>query len=196
MKRFRARRPSPALVIACIALFVSLSGVSYGVATGFIDSREIKNNTIRTQDLRNNEVRTGDIRNSTVRGRDVAVDTLTGDDINESTLRAVPAKQEAVHKPNLPAGFTTVAGRLVPGYWKDTVGVVHLEGSIRVTNAGTAIVLPRGYAPAATVEFQHVVEVPGADPTFVAITVDTAGNVEIDKPAELPLDGITFRAAG
>jgi hypothetical protein len=35
-----ARRPSPATVIASLALFVSLSGVSYGVATGFIDSRD------------------------------------------------------------------------------------------------------------------------------------------------------------
>ena len=54
MKSILRRRPSPALVIACIALFVSLGGVSYGVATGFIDSREIKNNTIRSKDMRNN----------------------------------------------------------------------------------------------------------------------------------------------
>ena len=83
MKRVLARRPSPALVIACLALFVSLGGVSYGVATGFIDSRELRDNTIRTQDLRNNEVRGKDIRNSTIGGRDVALDTLTGGDINE-----------------------------------------------------------------------------------------------------------------
>jgi hypothetical protein len=83
------RRPSPALVISLIALFVSLGGVSYGVATGFIDSREIRNNTVRTQDLRNNDVRGKDIRNSTVRTRDVAFNTLTGSDINESSLGAV-----------------------------------------------------------------------------------------------------------
>ena len=35
----RLRRPSPALVIACIALFVSLGGVGYAAATGSIDSR-------------------------------------------------------------------------------------------------------------------------------------------------------------
>jgi hypothetical protein len=95
------RRPSPALVISMIALFVSLSGVSYGVATGFIDSREIKNNEVRTRDLRNNDIRTKDlrnnevrgidIRNSTVQGRDVALNTLTGTDINESTLGKVPS---------------------------------------------------------------------------------------------------------
>lgn len=101
MKRILLRRPAPATVIACIALFASLGGVSYGVATGFIDSREIKdddlrsrdirNNTLRTQDFRNNDIRGVDIRNSTVRGRDVALDTLTGKDITESKLEKVPA---------------------------------------------------------------------------------------------------------
>ena len=105
MKSILRRRPSPALVISMIALFVSLSGVSYGVATGFIDSREIKNNEIRSLDIRNNEVRTRDlrnnevrgidIRNSTVQGRDLALNTVTGEDINESTLGKVPSATTA-----------------------------------------------------------------------------------------------------
>jgi hypothetical protein len=99
------RRPSPALVISMIALFVSLSGVSYGVATGFIDSREIKNNEIRSRDIRNNEVRTRDlrnneirgidIRNSTVQGRDLALNTVTGEDVREDTLGKVPSATSA-----------------------------------------------------------------------------------------------------
>jgi hypothetical protein len=99
------RRPSPALVISTIALFVSLSGVSYGVATGFIDSREIKNNEIRsldirnnqvrTKDIRNNEVRGIDIRNSTVQGRDIALNTVTGVDVKEDTLGKVPSATSA-----------------------------------------------------------------------------------------------------
>ena len=105
MKSILSRRPSPALVISMIALFVSLSGVSYGVATGFIDSREIKNNEIRsldirnneirTRDLRNNEVRGIDIRNSTVQGRDIALNTVTGEDLNEGTLGKVPSAASA-----------------------------------------------------------------------------------------------------
>ena len=101
MKWLLRRRPSPAMVIALIALFVSLSGVSYGVATGFIDSREIKNNEvrsidirnnqIRTRDLRNNEIRGIDIRNSTVQSRDIALNAVTGDDVNEDTLQKVPS---------------------------------------------------------------------------------------------------------
>jgi hypothetical protein len=105
VKSILRRRPSPALVIACVALFVSLGGVSYGVATGSIDSREIKNNsvtgadvrnnTLRTFDIRNNEVRGFDIRNSSVQGRDVAFNTLTGADISESSLGKVPLATQA-----------------------------------------------------------------------------------------------------
>ena len=38
MKRIAELRPTPATAIACLALFVSLGGVSYGVAAGSIDS--------------------------------------------------------------------------------------------------------------------------------------------------------------
>jgi hypothetical protein len=118
VKSILRRRPSPALVIALIALFVSLSGVAYGVATGSIDSRELKNNTIRsrdlrnndirTRDLRNNEVRGRDLRNSTVQGRDVALNTLTGDDVNESRLGKVPTAANADSAGT--AGTATSAG--------------------------------------------------------------------------------------
>jgi hypothetical protein len=105
LNRLARLRPAPATVISLVALFVSLGGVSYGVATGYIDSREIKNNTVRSADLRNNQVRTLDlrnnevrgldIRNSTIQGRDVGVSTLTGTDIRESTLAEVPLAERA-----------------------------------------------------------------------------------------------------
>jgi len=63
------------MVVALIALFISLGGVSYGVATGSIDSREIKNGTIR--------------------GKDVKRNTLTGTRIKESSLRRVRRARRA-----------------------------------------------------------------------------------------------------
>lgn len=89
------RRPSPATVIASIALFVSLGGVSYGVATGSIDSRELKNNDVRSTDLRNNDVRGGDIRTGAVSGSDVGDDSVTGSDVVESSLGTVPSARNA-----------------------------------------------------------------------------------------------------
>ena len=76
--------------IAYLALFVALGGTSYGLAAGSIDSREIKNNTIRTRDLRNNEVRSRDIRNRTIVGRDLLSNSLGGDQVDERELGEVP----------------------------------------------------------------------------------------------------------
>jgi hypothetical protein len=80
------RSLSPATVIASIALFVSLGGVSYGVAAGSIDSREIENNTVQTQDVRNSGLGGRDVRNGTLQSRDVRDGALRGVDINNRSL--------------------------------------------------------------------------------------------------------------
>jgi hypothetical protein len=51
-------------VIAALALFLSLGGVSYGLATGSIDGREIKNNTVRGADIHNATISSRDLGNS------------------------------------------------------------------------------------------------------------------------------------
>jgi len=84
-KHIRFSRPSPALAIACIALFVALGGVSYGVATGSIDSREIKNGSIRNPDF----------KNGTLRGNEAKRDGFGGGAIKESTLGKVPSATTA-----------------------------------------------------------------------------------------------------
>jgi hypothetical protein len=75
MTRFRRLIPSPAMVVALTALFLSLGGVSYGLATGVISGREIRNNTITFKDVRK--------------------DKLGGGSIKESALGAVPLASRA-----------------------------------------------------------------------------------------------------
>lgn len=86
MKRILSRRPSPALVIACIALFVAMGGVSYGVATGSIDSREIKDNTIRAVDIRANSVTESEIKRRSLDGTDIKIERVGGNAIKEQVL--------------------------------------------------------------------------------------------------------------
>jgi hypothetical protein len=96
--RLKGARPSPALVISLVALFVSLGGVGYAAAT--IGSAQIKNNSIRGKDIRNSTITgkdvknsglTGsDIKNSSLGGSDVKNNNLTGSDILESSLGTVP----------------------------------------------------------------------------------------------------------
>jgi hypothetical protein len=84
----RRLTPSPAMIVALIALFLSLGGVSYGVATGFIDSRELKNNAVSTKDLKNNDIRSGDVRNNGLTGTDIANRSLRSVDFREGELPA------------------------------------------------------------------------------------------------------------
>ena len=72
------RRPSPATIIASIALFVSLGGTSYALAVGSIGSREIRNDSVRSVD----------VRDGTLRGKDVRPDALGGNQVDEATLDA------------------------------------------------------------------------------------------------------------
>ena len=59
MRRLRLRRPSPALVISLIALFVALGGTSYAaikigarnLKTGSVGTRAVKNATLSGRDL-------------------------------------------------------------------------------------------------------------------------------------------------
>ena len=56
MRFVRGRMPSPAMVIALVALFSSLGGVSYGLAKGVINGREVKNRSLTGKDLRKDSV--------------------------------------------------------------------------------------------------------------------------------------------
>ena len=60
MSRVLRHRPSPALVIALIALFVSLGGVSYAVVQ--IGTRNIKNGAVTSRKIRNGTIRSRDVR--------------------------------------------------------------------------------------------------------------------------------------
>jgi len=209
------RRPSPATAIASLALFVSLTGVSYGVATGFIDSREIrdntvstrdvKNNTVTTRDLRNNEIRGLDVRNSSLTGRDIELDSLGGLDINESRLDIDESKLGKVGDADTldgvdsagflrpdGTGFAAIPGATgtpAPAFDVDPLGYVHLQGAAADDNG----VLPPGARPAATRRFA-VAE--GAGDAATVLVIQSNGQISSPGPGEVSLDGVTFRAAG
>ena len=201
--RFRPRRPSPALVIACLALFISMGGVSYAFATGEIDGREILNGTITTKDVRNNEVRGADIRNSTIGGRDVAFNTLGGNDIKESTLAGVDAAAlggvpaSGYARADAPAftplvltgGAGVVSGEAVPGFDLDGLGYVHLGGTF--ANPG-GFTLPQGARPRATSRFPVRVN---NSTSVLTVTPDGTATVGAGG-GEVSIDGVTFPAGG
>ncbi len=61
---WRARlRPSPAMLVAVVALFVALGGVGYAATT--IGSEEIRNNSVQSVDVKNDDLLSRDIKDGT-----------------------------------------------------------------------------------------------------------------------------------
>jgi hypothetical protein len=146
MKNPHFRRPSPAMLVALTALFISLGGVSYGVATGSIDSREIKNNTIRTGDIRNNEVRGKDIRNSTIRTEDIGANQVKGADVLESSLGVVPAAN-AANVANFATRSATVDKLKTVGSYRKATSSASNADEATARAAATEVPLIAGIGP-------------------------------------------------
>jgi hypothetical protein len=88
MSKAWAKRPSPAMIVAMIALFAALGGSAY--AAKKIGSNEIKANAITTGKIKKNAITTSKIKKEAV----------TGAKINETTLGPVPSATNATNAVN------------------------------------------------------------------------------------------------
>jgi len=105
MKWLLGRRPSPALLIALLALFVALGGSSYAAVK--IGARDIQRGAVGTRAIANNAIRSADIHNATIAGVDVKDDSLTNADIDNTSLAAATAKSaESANRANTAASAT------------------------------------------------------------------------------------------
>jgi hypothetical protein len=90
------RRPSPAIVIAVLALAGTWGGPA--VAAQLIGSREVRDGSLTARDVKDRSLLGRDMKSNTLTGRvvaglsgrDVLDDSLDGSDIDESTLGEVP----------------------------------------------------------------------------------------------------------
>ena len=90
-------RPSPAMVIACIALTVALGGTSVAAINA------LPRNSVGTKQLKKNAVTGPKIKASAVTGVKVANNSLTGADVNEASLGQVPSAASAGTRQPRPA---------------------------------------------------------------------------------------------
>src|SRR3954453_20337547 len=64
MRHFRPRRPSPAMVVALIALLVALGGTGYAafkLPNNSVGAKQIKKNAVTSIKVKNHSLRGGDI---------------------------------------------------------------------------------------------------------------------------------------
>src|SRR3954465_136583 len=95
------RRPSPALIVAIVALVMACAGSA--TAATLITGRQIRNNSVTGADIRDRSLRGKDVGSNTITGRNVAKlsgrdvipNGLDGSDIDEDTLETVPSATRA-----------------------------------------------------------------------------------------------------
>ncbi len=148
-------RPSPALVISCLALFLALAGSALAAKTASIGSRQIVNGSIRTVDLRDNAVNSRKIADATISADDLGTDSINSDEIAKDAVNSDEIAENAVTSSEV-APDSLTAGDLAPNsvgssevadqsltaddLGPNSVGSSELQaGSVRASELGTII---------------------------------------------------------
>jgi hypothetical protein len=73
MRRITSHRPSPAMVVACIALIVALGGTSYAIQAlpqSSVGSKQLKNNAVTSKKIKNGVVNSNKVKNGSLLSAD------------------------------------------------------------------------------------------------------------------------------
>jgi len=86
----RSFRPSPALVISCLALFMALTGSAFavGIAKNSVRSAQIVDGTVRSIDLRDNSVNSPKIAPNAVGSEEIAENAIESAEVAQDALTA------------------------------------------------------------------------------------------------------------
>lgn len=100
------KRPSPAFVLAAIALFVALGGGAYAVSLGrnVVTARSIVNGAVKTGKIRDGAVTSAKLADGSVNGNKVADRSLTGGNIAPGTITGQNILDGSVGSADLGAG--------------------------------------------------------------------------------------------
>ena len=204
MSSIRLRRPSPALVVATMALIIALAGTSYAafsLPNNSVGSRQLRNGAVATGKLRNGAVTTRKIGNGAVTKAKLNVagvtvpNALHADTAGTATNPYAHAQKLQPTSAFLENGWTTGPGFGVAGYAKDQFGIVHLFGAVSIAAPTTnrIFTLPAGFRPG------YNVEVAAAFPSHVVgvLQINPDGTVNpLANTTFVDLEGITFSAGG
>lgn len=89
-------RPSPAIAISCIALFLALVGTAFAAPKLAVRSAQIVNGTVRTIDLRDSAVSSPKIADAAVSAVDLAADSVGSEEIANDAVKSDEIAKDAV----------------------------------------------------------------------------------------------------
>lgn len=159
-RKNRSFRPSPALVISCLALFLALTGSAFavGIAKNSVRSAQIVDGTVRTVDLRDNAVNaqkiapdsvgSEEIAENAVSSPEVAPDSLTNQDLGDASVTSSEVADQSLTANDL--GPNSVASSELAGVTvrTNTTNVAKgASGSVSVSCAPGEQVLGGGGQP-------------------------------------------------
>lgn len=176
----KLRRPSPALVISCIALTIACTGTAVA-ATMITSSKQIKNGVILSADIRNGSIQGADIRNGTITANKLKTPPAAGGPttafhaVRKSGPEGQPANVNvAIATLNVPAGAYSISASTImtalPGPQGVLAGLTGEVGAVggrcRLDSAGDATeslqnVVVNGRGAPATLYMQNTVTVGG-----------------------------------
>lgn len=116
--RLRIRRPSPAMLVACVALVFAMAGTTWAVtslptnsvgtaqlrtsavtntklAPASVGNEKLRSNSVTDDKVAPNAITGSDVKDGWLKGIDLKTNTLTGAQISESKLGTVPTASRA-----------------------------------------------------------------------------------------------------
>jgi hypothetical protein len=145
MTRNRKFRPSPAMAISCVALFLALVGTAFAAPKFAVRSAQIVDATIRTVDLRDEAVKSAKVANGTLTADDLGIDSVNSDEIAENAVASSEVAPDSLTAGDLGAASVTsseVADQSLNSndLGSDSVGSSELQaGAVRASELGTII---------------------------------------------------------
>lgn len=109
--RINRFRPSPAFVLAMVALLVSLSGtaVAAGLVANSVKSKHIVNGQVKNPDLGANSVRGGKVLDGSLTGLDLQDGSVAGADVQDDSLESTDVKDGSLESGDVKDGSLTGA---------------------------------------------------------------------------------------
>jgi hypothetical protein len=181
----RLRTPSPALVIACLALFVALGGVAYAAAT--IGSEDIVNGSIRNRDFKDGTLRGQEAKRNGFGGGAIKETTLDASQLDANDIgkvRNAGAADGVTHHAVVTPTGTLSRGRGVTSASKTGTGQYQLvlDGDVRACTYFAALGDPAdGAPPAGEIAASSLA---GNANAVLVVTRDSAG-AAADRPFHL-----------
>jgi hypothetical protein len=88
MTRLKSHRPSAALVVATLALFVALGGGAYAVSKNSVGTKQLKSNSVTAKILKKNAVSSKILKKNAVKEAKIADGAVSSSKLGSESVRA------------------------------------------------------------------------------------------------------------